>query len=79
MRALILLAGLALLAGCGASKSEADAGKAAQAAATPAQKTVLDAQLNAIQKAKDVQKTVDDQAARTDQAIENAEGDNGGG
>lgn len=40
----------------------------------PQQKTVFDDQLKALQKAKDVQKTVDDQNKKTDKQLE----DNGG-
>ena len=43
-------------------------------AADPAQKTVIDAQLKALQKAKDVQNVVDDQKKKQDKALE----DNGG-
>ena len=59
-----------------ACSSSDDAKPEAQAAAAPPQKTVLDPQLKALQKAKDVQKTVDDQKAATDKAIDD---DSGGG
>jgi hypothetical protein len=41
---------------------------------TPAQKTVLDTQLKALQKAKDVQKTVDQQKADMDKKLEDQGG-----
>jgi len=41
-----------------------------QAPRTPAEKTVVDTQLKALQKAKDVQKTVDQQAADQNKQIE---------
>lgn len=68
-----MLAALLALAACSGGGADGDEAKTA-AQATPAQKTVLDAQLKALQKAKDVQKTVDDQAKATDKAID----DNGG-
>jgi hypothetical protein len=76
MRMLLLLASACAIAGCtGSSNDDAKAAKpAAQAQATPAQKTVLDTQLKAIQKAKDVQKTVDDQAKATEKAIDDSGG-----
>jgi hypothetical protein len=76
LRLLFLLASACAVAGCsGSSNDDANAAKpAAQAQAAPAQKTVLDPQLKALQKAKDVQKTVDDQAKATEKAI-----DDGGG
>ena len=78
MKRLALLAALLALAACSGSKPEAasDAAKptAAAAPAKPAQKTVFDDQLKAIQKAKDVQKTVDDAAKATDKAIDDAGG-----
>ena len=76
LRVLLLLASACAIAGCtGSSNDDAQAAKpAAQAQAAPKQATVLDPQLKAIQKAKDVQKTVDDAAKATDKAID----DNGG-
>ena len=73
LRALLVLASACAIAGCTQSSND-DAKPAAQAQAAPAQKTVLDPQLKAIQKAKDVQKTVDDAAKATDKAVD----DNGG-
>ena len=80
MRVLLVLAAASALAACSGSSNDSEqaAKPAAQAQATPAQKTVLDPQLKALQTAKDVQKTVDAEAARTDQAIEGAEGGNDG-
>jgi hypothetical protein len=40
----------------------------------PAQKTVFDDQLKALQKAKDVQKTVDDQNKKQDKKLEDSGG-----
>ena len=73
LRALLVLASACAIAGCTQSSND-DAKPAEQAQAAPAQKTVLDPQLKAIQKAKDVQKTVDDAAKATDKAVD----DNGG-
>ena len=77
MRLLLIAAGAMAIAACGgsASNDEAQAAKpAAQAQAKPAQKTVFDEQLKALQKAKDVQKTVDDAAKARDKAIEDEGG-----
>jgi hypothetical protein len=72
--AAISIAALALtLAACSRGKTpEEDV----QAAATPApaQKTVIDTQLKALQKAKDVQKTVNKQKADLDQAMQDQGG-----
>ena len=76
LRVGLLLAGAAALAACssGTSNGEAEAGKpAAQAASAPA-KTVVDPQLKELQKAKDVQKTVDEQKAETEKAIDDQGG-----
>lgn len=73
----IALAAVALsIAACGGTSSDekAEATAAAATPAKPAQKTVFDAQLKALQKAKDVQKTVDDSAKATDKAIDDAGG-----
>ncbi|MGD8380063.1 MAG: hypothetical protein PVI37_03960 [Gammaproteobacteria bacterium] len=59
------------LAGCGSSndqKNSADSGHKQQ------QKTILDAQMKDIQKAKDVNKTMEQQKARMDAQIKQAEG-----
>lgn len=45
-----------------------------KAADQPAQKTVIDTQLKALQKAKDVQNVVDDQKKRTDKSLEDQGG-----
>jgi hypothetical protein len=87
LRVLIALASVAALAGCASSSSDDDAAAAktaAQAQAAPARKTVFDPQLQALQKAKDVQKAIDDGDARNRKAADDAEndkgsGDNGGG
>lgn len=67
-----LLACAALVAGCSSGASSDDAAKST-AAAVP-QKTVLDPELQALQKAKDVQKTIDDGAKATDKAIDDQSG-----
>jgi len=73
VRAILLTAVLLALGAC--SNGESDAQKEAAAAqAKAADKTVLDAQLKALQKAKDVQKTVDDQAKAADKAIDDQGG-----
>ncbi|MGH8173447.1 MAG: hypothetical protein ACREPX_09875 [Rhodanobacteraceae bacterium] len=77
MRLLVLATAAVALAACGGSASDdsAEAAKpVAQAPAKPAQKTVFDDQLKALQKAKDVQKTVDDAAKATDKAIDDSGG-----
>ena len=76
LRALLLLTAAATLAACspGPSNDEAATAKPAAQAATAPQKTVLDPQLQALQKAKDVQKTVDDQKQATDKAIDDQGG-----
>jgi hypothetical protein len=58
------------LCACGSHDAD-EAPKAA--AATPPQKTVFDPQLQALQRAKDVQKTIDAEHKRDDQAIDDAE------
>jgi len=68
----VVLLALALGA-CSKRAAEPEAAQAPPPAQTP-QKTVFDTQLKALQKAKDVQKTVDDAAKATDKAID----DNGG-
>ena len=75
-RPLFLVACALALVGCtGGGPDDAQAGRtAAQAQAAPAQKTVLDAQLKALQKAKDVQKTVDDQNKAAEKAIDDQGG-----
>ena len=76
MRALLLLTGALVLAACssGASNGEAAADKPAAQAASAPQKTVIDPELKALQKAKDVQKTVDDQNDATGKAIDDQGG-----
>ena len=84
LRVFFVLASLSALAGCASSSSDDDAATvktAAQAQAAPPQKTVFDPQLQALQKAKDVQKTIDAGDARNRKAIDDAEKDkdDGGG
>ena len=76
LRALLLLTGALALAACssGASNDQATANTPAAQAASAPQKTVLDPQLKALQKAKDVQKTVDDQKQAADKAIDDQGG-----
>ena len=77
MRLVLLLAAAMVIAGCGggSSNEEAQAAKpVAEAQPKPAQKTVFDDQLKALQKAKDMQKTVDDQAKANEKAIEDGGG-----
>jgi hypothetical protein len=76
LRALLLLTGALALAACssGNSNDQAAADKAAAQTASAPQKTVLDPQLKALQKAKDVQKTVDDQQKAADKAIDDQGG-----
>jgi hypothetical protein len=78
LRVFILLVAMTALCGC-ASKSADDeaaekAAAQAQAAPAPAQKTFMDPQLKALQKAKDVQKTLDKDAKATDKAIDDSGG-----
>jgi hypothetical protein len=71
MRVPILLAAVALtLAACSSSKAPPPQ---AQTPAPP-EKTVFDTQLKALQKAKDVQKTVDQQKADADKKLQDAGG-----
>ena len=63
----------ALSACSSGASSDEDASKATAQAATP-QKTFIDPQLKALQKAKDVQKTVDDQKKAADKAIDDQGG-----
>jgi PBP1b-binding outer membrane lipoprotein LpoB len=65
------LAAIAVLAGCSGAP-DADA-PAASASATP-QKTVFDPQLKALDKARGVQKILDQDKAHTDQAIKDSGG-----
>ena len=66
-----LLAAIALCVSC--SESKAPPPSAAQTP-PPAQKTVIDDQLKALEKAKAVQGTVDQQKKDTDKKIEDAGG-----
>jgi len=78
LRVVFVLACLSALAGCASKSSDDDAAAAktaAQAQAAPRQKTVFDPQLQALQKAKDVQKAIDDGDARNRKAADDAEKD----
>ena len=71
--ATVCCAGIVLALGaCSRGKAPAEAETAPPP--QPAQKTVFDTQLKALQKAKDVQKTVDQQKAETDKKLEEAGG-----
>ena len=72
LKTLPLVAALAVLAACSGGKTE-QAAAPPPAAQTPPQKTVLDDQLKAIDKAKGVQSTVDDEDARRRKAIDEQE------
>jgi hypothetical protein len=61
-----------MLAAC--SRSKAPAESETTPPASPAGKTVFDTQLKSLQKAKDVQKTVDQQKAETDKKLDDAGG-----
>ena len=71
LRPTLAIAAILALSAC--SSGGDDAAKATAQAAPP-QKTVLDPQLKALQKAKDVQKTVDDQQKAADKAIDDQGG-----
>ena len=68
---LTILAFVALSASCADNKTPTETVKAAM---PPAQKTVFDTQLKALQKAKDVQLTIDKQKRDTDKKLEDAGG-----
>jgi hypothetical protein len=71
LRPTLAIAAILALSAC--SSGGDDAAKATAQAAT-AQKTVLDPQLKALQKAKDVQKTIDADKQNTDKAIDDSGG-----
>ena len=68
-----ILLPIALMLAVSACSSSDDA-KPAAAATAPPQKTVLDPQLKALQKAKDVQKTIDADKQAADKAIDDSGG-----
>ena len=71
--AALVTIGFALaLAACSSSKAPAEAD--APPPPQPARKTVFDTQFKALQKAKDVQKTVDQQKADMDKKLEDTGG-----
>lgn len=70
----IAVAFAVVLAGCSKNKAPADADAVPSVPAQPAQKTVFDTQLKSLQKAKDVQKTVDQQKADMDKKLEDQGG-----
>ena len=65
--ALVLITAVVALAACSKSKEPVDSEQAL--AQQPAQKTVFDTQMKALQKAKDVQKTVDQQKNDLDKQL----------
>ena len=71
LRPTLEIAAMLALSAC--SSGGEDASKATAQAAPP-QKTVLDPQLKALQKAKDVQKTIDADKQNTDKAIDDSGG-----
>ena len=74
--ALLCAAVVVALAACAGKKAADDDTTATATGPTtaPAQKTVIDTQLKALQKAKDVQKTVDQQKADLDKKLEDQGG-----
>ena len=75
VRPVLLLAGLLALAACGHKAADADAAKSAEATPpTPKQKTVFDDQLQALEKAKAVEKQMQADKEKADKAIEDAGG-----
>ena len=64
----------AFIVTCMLSACSTDAPPPSKTADQPAQKTVIDTQLKALQKAKDVQNVVDDQKKKTDKALEDQGG-----
>jgi hypothetical protein len=76
LRVFILLVTMTALCACASKSADDEAAEkaAAQAQAAPAQKTFMDPQLKALQKAKDVQKTLDKDAKATDKAIDDSGG-----
>lgn len=69
-RILVICAICALAACSGAGQPDPDT----EAGATPARKSVVDEQLQALEKAKAVGQQLEDEKARTDQAIEDQGG-----
>jgi hypothetical protein len=65
---------ITFFAACALCACSTDAPPPPKAADQPAQKTVIDTQLKALQKAKDVQNVVDDQKKKTDKALEDQGG-----
>jgi PBP1b-binding outer membrane lipoprotein LpoB len=75
----ITIAALALAACASKTPDDAAAKPAEQAKAAPPQKTVFDPELQALQRAKDVQKAIDAGDANNRKAIDDAEKDDDGG
>ena len=69
----LLPIGVAIAVSACSSGASSDEGKPEAQASAP-QKTVLDPQLKALQKAKDVQKTLDDDKKAADKAIDDSGG-----
>jgi hypothetical protein len=74
MSSLLALSLVALLGACSQNKQPPPPAAAVPPAATPPGKTVFDTQLRALQKAKDVQKTVDQQKADLDKKLDDQGG-----
>ncbi|MGA9421588.1 MAG: hypothetical protein WBW61_04445 [Rhodanobacteraceae bacterium] len=77
IRTAFFLAMLSALTACGNAADDHGANAAAAATAkkpVARQKTVFDTQLKALDKARGVQKTIDQDKARTDQAIKDSGG-----
>ena len=70
-RLTLLMAAFLALSACSSGGDEASK---PTAEAAPPPKTVIDPQLKALQKAKDVQKTIDADKQKTDKAIEDSGG-----
>jgi hypothetical protein len=74
MRTALILAGLAMLTGCSGGRSGEEA-PAPQAHAAPVRgKTVLDDQLKALEKARGVEKQLQDEKAKRDRELDDAGG-----
>lgn len=71
---ILLLSLICVLAACSEDKPPPPTAAAAQPAPAAPNKTVFDTQLKALQKAKDVQKTVDKQNADAEKKLEDAGG-----
>ncbi|HZP68270.1 MAG TPA: hypothetical protein VFB32_18345 [Rudaea sp.] len=73
-RSMFVTAALLTLAACSGANAPPPPSQSQAQTPPPADKTVFDTQLKALQKAKDVQKTVDKQQADADKKLEDAGG-----